>query len=192
MNHVAHENADRSAMNHTLESLEGMSNRELEKVMLRGSTPVFEDLAGWEFHGVNTPAWAKLAGIKKFCKGFYWRDGALYGYNLAVTQNALTEPWLPRPNDNTPRRFGFYRVTRVDPTARDNQFLHAVLLDYSRGGNKRLDPQNGLRDYLVQVSPESNDLYLGKAYYAIGLARVKASYFVLRRWRKAIESVRDM
>lgn len=105
-------------------------------------------------------------------------DGEVFGYNSPVIQNALDQPWHVKP-----KRFGFYRVAPVDPTSRDNAYLHAVLLDYGRGGNARLDPTQGLRDYLVQVDADNDDLYLGKAYYAVGPVRVPTSFFVLERFR---------
>ena len=71
-------------------------------------------------------------------------------------------------------------------TARDNAYLHAVLLDYGRGGNKAWDPTRGLRDYLVQVDPKNDDLYLGKAYYAVGPARVTSNFFILERHRRGL------
>jgi hypothetical protein len=171
-------------------ALAAMSMRQLEVVFQRGVTPNLDRLAGWEFRGTNTPAWARLAGIQKFIKGMFRDgDGGVYGYNCPVVQSGLDAPWLALPDDAAPRRFGFYRVTAVDPTARDNAYLHAVLLDYGRGGNRRLDPTRGLRDYLVQVDAADDDLFLGKAYYALGPLRVATSFFVLERHRPGLREV---
>jgi hypothetical protein len=38
-----------------------------------------------------------------------------------------------------------------------------------------------LRDYLVQVTPGSNDLLLGQAFLAVGRARVAVGWFALER-----------
>jgi len=182
-----------------------MSMRELEIVFLRGVRPDVSRLAGWEFRGTNVPGWARLVGIKKFMKGFF-RDqhGDVFGYNCAIEQGPLDQPWLPPrakargrrssdmgasapgPDDQAPKRFGFYRVEPVDPTARDNAYLHAVLLDYGRGGNKAWDPMRGLRDYVVQVDAQNDDLFLGKAYYAVGPARVATNFFILERHRTGL------
>jgi hypothetical protein len=168
-------------------ALEAMSMRELEIVFQRGVQPDLDRLVGWEFRGTNTPGWAKLAGIKKFIKGMYRGEGdEVYGYNCPVEQNGLDAPWIAKPDDSAPKRFGFYRVAPVDPTSRDNKYLHAVLLDYGRGGNAKLDPTSGLRDYLVQVDTTNDDVYLGKAYYALGPLRVATSFFVLERHRPGI------
>lgn len=164
-----------------------MTRRELERTLLRGRTPALDALVGWEFRGMNTPAWAYAAGIKKFVKGFYrpsGNPGEVFGYNCPAVQDGLGQPWRTKPSDEAPKRFGFYRVAPVDPTSRDNAHLHAVLLDYSRGGNPRHDPSRGLRDYLVQVDADNPDLYLGKAYFALGPARVPVSFFVLERFRR--------
>ena len=164
----------------------GMNARTLDGVLLRGVRPDLDALVGWEFRGINTPAWAKLAGIKKFVKGFFRTDdGQVMGYNCPVVQDGLELPWRTKPSNHAPKRFGFYTVDPTDPTARDNAYLHAVLLDYSRGGNPATDPSRGLRDYLVQVDSNNPDLYLGKAYFALGPARLSVSFFVLERDRRA-------
>ena len=166
--------------------LEAMGMAELEQVFLRGTTPELDQLVGWQFRGCNTPSWAKLVGIKKFIKGFF-RDenGQIMGYNCPVHQDKLSAPWRAKPSDSAPKRFGFYTVTDVDPTARDNAYLHAVLLDYSQGDNPMLDPSKGLRDYVVQVYADNPDLLLGKAYYALGPTRIATSFFILERDRQA-------
>jgi len=175
-------------------ALERASWRELERTFVDGGTPDVADLVGWEFRGINTQLFGsrhtpRLAGIKKFCKGMFRQpnmegtgpapvpgvDGRVLGYNSPVAQNALDGRW-----DIAAKRFGFYQVAPVDPTARDNEYVHAVLLDYSRGGNKPLDPTGGLRDYLVQLD---RDIYLGKAYYALGPLRVHSNFFILERHR---------
>lgn len=168
--------------------LERTPLKELETIFLDGKTPDLDKLAGWEFRGLNSPTWFKLIGIKKFIKGFYWRDDRLFGYNCTVRQNGIMEPWSAKPNDDNPKRFGFYQVSPVDPTARDNTYLHALLLDYGKGGNK--DGSKGLRDYLVQPDADNDDLYLGKAYYALGPVRVPtASFFILERHREGLRDV---
>lgn len=162
----------------------GSSRRQLETLMMQGHTPDLDALAGWLFRGTNTPAAMRLLGIKKFIKGFYRADnGQFFGYNAAVRQNRLARPWITRPSPDTPRPFGFFRVTPVDPTARDNAYLHAALLDYSQGHNPVFDPSTTLRDYLVEIPDSAGDIYLGKAYVALGQARIPTSYFVLERLR---------
>ena len=157
------------------------SARELEETFLRGHMPDLDALVGWEFRGMNVGRLPRLARIRKFVKGFERREGdKLFGYNRPVRQNRVTAPWLVGD-----KRFGWYRVAPVDPTARDNAYLHAALLDYGRGDNPIYDPSRGLRDYLVQVDAGDRDLYLGKAYYAVGPARVPLSFFVLERLRPA-------
>jgi hypothetical protein len=163
-------------------ALERASHAELDLAFVRGETPDLDSLVGWEFRGINHPAWAKLAGIKKFVKGFFrTEDGRVHGYNSPVVQNVLDGRWQVAP-----KRFGFYLVAPVDATSRDNAYLHAVLLDYGKGGNKPWDPTRGLRDYLVQVDPANPDLFLGKAYYALGPLRVHTNFFILERLRRGL------
>lgn len=167
--------------------LERASHAELDRVFLRGVTPDVDDLVGWEFRGINHPSWARVAGIKKFVKGFYRADdGRVMGYNSPVVQNVLDGRWRTKPSDTAPKRFGYYEVVPVDATARDNAYLHAVLLDYGKGGNKVYDPTRGIRDYLVQVHADNPDLFLGRAYYALGPVRVHSNYFILERFRRGL------
>ncbi len=166
--------------------------RDLELTFQRGAMPDLEDLVGWEFRGINQlivgmPI-ARVFGIKKFMKGFFrGEDGRVMGYNCPVEQNVLDGRWNAKPTDSAPKRFGFYEVYPVDATARDNEYLHAALLDYGKGGNKAYDPTRGLRDYLVQVDPANPDLLLGKAYYAVGPGRIGGlNFFVLERHRRGL------
>jgi hypothetical protein len=171
--------AGRSAASPRWRELVSSSRDQLEDALLRGQTPDPAGLVGWEFRGLNAPAWARAARIRKFIKGFEERAGGqVFGYNRPVEQNGDDDPWLERG-----RPFGWFRVDAVDATSRDNAYLHAVLLDYGRGGNRPWDPSRGLRDYLVQVDPGDPDLYLGKAFYALGPVRVAVSFFLLERLR---------
>jgi hypothetical protein len=165
-------------------ALEQAPMHELETIFQRGALPELDALVGWEFRGINR-LWlnpvpvASVLGIKKFVKGFY-RDehGRVMGYNRTTTNNVLDGRWTV-----SARRHSFYEVTPVDPTAHDNKYLHAVLLDYSRGGNRFYDPSSVLRDYLVQVDNNHPELFLGKAYVALGPLRVHTNFFILERFR---------
>lgn len=175
-------------------ALEQTPMRGLDLVFERGTMPNLEDLVGWEFRGINRMPlnaipFGNWVGIKKFMKGFV-RDsetGRVMGYNVPVVCNVLDGRWHLKPSDESPKRWGFYEAYPVDPTAKDNNYLHAVLLDYGKGGNPRFDITAGLRDYLVQVDPSNPDLFLGKAYYAVGPARLgPLNYFILERHRRGL------
>jgi hypothetical protein len=167
--------------------LEAMNNVELERVFLQGSTPDLAALAGWEFRGLNVPGWAKLAGIKKFVKGFFDAGGGVVmGYNCPVAQNKIADTWNLQPSAFAPKRFGFYQVAPVDPQSKENKYLHAVLLNYGEGGNSKFDPSAGLRDYLVQVDHANRDVFLGKAFYAVGPARIATNFFILERMQVGV------
>lgn len=169
-------------------ALEQMSWRDLELTFQRGTMPDLDGLVGWEFRGINrlplnaVPV-ANLVGIKKFLKGFFrHEDGRVMGYNSPVENNVLDGRW-----NVAAKHFGFYEVYPVDATARDNEYLHAVLLDYGKGGNKPYDVTRGLRDYVIQVDPANPDLLLGKAYYAVGPGRIGGlNYFILERHRRGL------
>ena len=73
----------------------------------------------------------------------------------------------------------------MDPGEKDNLYPNALLLNYGKGNNPPFDPSSFLRDYLVQVDPENDDLLLGKAFVALGPARLFVSYFVLERYNQS-------
>src|SRR5262249_44208053 len=142
-----------------------LPQRELETIFVRGEPPDLRELIGWEYRGLNTPAFAKLLGIKKFVKGFYADDaGQVFGYNEPIVQNGLDEPWRAKPSGEAPKRFGFFRVMPVDASSRDNAYLNSVLLDYGSGPGTRWDPTRVLRDYVVRIERGSDERLLGKAY----------------------------
>ncbi len=158
------------------------SDRQLESIFRSFPGPSPESLAGFEFRGFNTPAFTKLLGIQKFIKGFFDAGNGVEGYNIPVRQNDFYSPWLHRPDAENPKRFGFYRVSKVDPAARDNFYPQAVLLDYGASPrNAFYRVEKVLRDYLIVPEPENPDLLLGKAYIALGSARIKSNFFVLER-----------
>lgn len=165
-------------------ALEQTPMHELERIFQRGALPDLDALVGWEFRGINhlplnVLPLAQIAGIKKFVKGFFRTDdGTVMGYNSPVKNNALDGRWHVAS-----KRFGFYTVAPVDATAKDNKYLHAVLLDYGKGGNRALDPTGLLCDYVVQVDKHNPDLFLGKAYGALGPLRIPTNFFILERFR---------
>ena len=173
-----------SAQKRTLRDLARLSVKELEEIFKKGATPAPEKLVGWEFKGYNVPFFAKLLGIKKFKKGFYQRGDEFRGYNIPIYQNSIDEPWRCRPVDHNPKRFGFYSVKPVGPEGPENKEPGALILNYGDGKNW---PWEGsfLRDYVKQVDPDNDDLYLGKAYVALGPARFMPSFFIVERDRKA-------
>lgn len=153
------------------------SQRELGRLMIRGETPDPTELAGLEFRGTNMPASSRALGLRRFIKGFVAQsDGTTVGYNKRVRGGDLTSAWTPSPWRGQDR-FGWYAMLAVDATARDNRYLHALLLDYGSGLNSRSDPTARLRDYLVRIEP---GLYLGRAYLAFASVRVPVGYFALQ------------
>ncbi len=162
-------------------------NRTLDVVMRRGATPRFEDLDGWEFRGFNPPTFAKVLGFQKFAKGFFADGDALAGYNLFVRnpRSGSSAPWQLQEDGARGGRHGYYDVTPVQAGSRYDEFPDAMLLDYGSGRNSQLNPESRIRDYLVQVDPQNEDLFLGKAYLDLGLGAVFSNFFVLERLRRA-------
>lgn len=166
--------------------LAGLKRSEFEAMMLRGQTPDAHALLEWEYRGMNIGLGPKLLGIQKFIKGFYRSaEGHAMGYNMRAKQNGPQGPWAAKLDGDEAKRFGFYTVGPVDPGAKDNAYLQALLLDYGKGGNPHLDITGALRDYLVRVERHSDDLLLGKAFLALGPLRLPIGYFLIERFRRA-------
>lgn len=165
--------------------LAAMNLKELEATWLRGERPDRDALAGWEFRGLNVGTKLHaLLPFQKFIKGFYRAPlGGVRGYNIPVRQDGPHAAWTAKPRDDDPKRFGFFAVNPVDPESRDNQHLRSLLLDYGAAPNPLLDVTKGLRDYVVRVNPGSDELLIGKAWYALGLVRVPVGFFILERHR---------
>jgi hypothetical protein len=159
--------------------------RDLDAVFTAGSPPDVTALTGHEFRGYNQPRAAAALGIRKFIKAFYLdRAGRPFGCNTPVAQNGLYSEWLARPSEDAPKRYAFFLVEPADPDAADENRRGAVLLDYGRGGNRSYDVARILRDYLVRVTPGSDDLLLGKAYFVVAGRRLVSSYFLIERYRR--------
>jgi len=176
------------------EELCQMKDKELEEIFRQGKTPEFKNLIGWEFRGYNVPYITEILGFRKFKKGFFVGPGQspegaeIMGYNVLVLQNGFFGKWIALPDENYPKRYGFYLVYKVRPEEPDNKYPNALLLNYGKAKNG-LHPARFLRDYLVQPDPDNPDLYLGKAYFALGPLRVFPSFFVLERYNQAVGEI---
>jgi hypothetical protein len=158
--------------------------RDLDALFAAGSPPDLTALTGHEFRGYNRPRATAALGIRKFIKAFYLdRAGRPFGCNTPVAQNGLDGEWLARPSEDRPKRYAFFLVEPADSGAADENRRGAVLLDYGRGGNRGYDVARSLRDYLVRVTPGSDDLLLGKANFVVAGRRLVSSYFLIERYR---------
>ena len=70
-------------------------------------------------------------------------------------------------------------MTPVDPATIDNRYLHALLIDYSAPAEPERGIPGHLRDYLVRVVPDSDDLLLGRAFLAVRSRRIPIGWFAL-------------
>lgn len=165
-----------------------LDNDALEKIFLQGSMPEFDDLVGYEFDGFNTLDLTPVLGIRRFQKGFFQDPkvgaGEIGGYNVTIAPGGVTEHWDQVVKGGAVHRHSFYRVYPVRDDEVDDLYPNAVLINYDTPRNPAWNP-GPLRDYLVKVYTDDADLYLGKAYAAVGPKwRVFVSYFVLRRGPK--------
>jgi len=169
---------------YTYEQIARLSNARLLEIFRQGATPDIKKLLGYEFRGFNTPAFAKLIGIQKFKKGFYSKDGKPFGYNIPVRQNGLDGPWICKPNDDNPKRFGFYSLNPPGTSPLSSKEPQALLLNYADGKNGIFEGAM-LRDYVVQPYRDNADLYIGKAYIEVAGILVFSNYFIIERHRES-------
>jgi hypothetical protein len=174
------------------EQLTALSDAELDRICRASKAPTLETMVGYEWRGYNTPRWTGVMGIQKFIKGFFPVNGAVEGYNLRVKQNGLQGPWLQLPTPDAPTAFGFFTVKKVLPQWRDNHYPDSLLLNYGESGRNRLYrfwddlPMKALRDYIVQPDPSNPDLMIGKAFIALGPARMYSNFFIIERLRPGV------
>ncbi|MCP4500400.1 MAG: hypothetical protein GY822_10615 [Deltaproteobacteria bacterium] len=186
----------------TFDSLAQENLATLETVMKEGTAPAFSKLVGWEFRGFNVltamvkPA-MKVMGFTRFAKGFYnpnsdasTEDAAvdeqenIRGYNVLIQRGGLGDSWDGKPSVEQPKRHSFYQVFPPGTGERDfSDYDHALYLNYGIPENGIFDGK-GIRDYVVQVDADNDDLLLGKAYMNVGPIKLHAGYFVLERWRE--------
>lgn len=157
---------------------------ELGRLMVRGERPDVANLVGWEFRGTNMPATSRFLGLRRFIKGFTAaEDGRTVGYNKSVPGSDLSTAWRARPQRDGRVAFAPFAVLDVDPQARDNRYLQALLLDYGAAPDPEPGVAGRLRDYLVRVEAGSDALLLGRAFLAWGDRRVPVGWFALERLR---------
>ena len=169
---------------YTFEQLARLSNARLEEVFKQGSTPDIKKLLGYEFRGFNTPPFTKLIGIQKFKKGFFMKDGKPFGYNIPVRQNGLDGPWICKPTDSDPKRFGFFSLNMPGTTPLSSKEPHALLLNYADGKNGVFEGKM-LRDFVVQPYRDNFDLYVGKAYTELAGMLIFPTFFIIERHRES-------
>ncbi len=167
-----------------LEDLALLNARELQALFNKALKPDWEALVDYEFRGFNEPKITKLLGFQKFKKGFYQRDGLRCGYNIPVEQGPLAAPWVCKPSDAEPKRFGFFSVLPIEDLAAGYQERESLLLNYADGRNSLFEGKF-LRDYVRQVEPENESLYLGKAYSEVAGRQIMPTFFIIERHRKA-------
>jgi hypothetical protein len=162
---------------------------ELERVLVSGGPPDPERIAGFEFYGFNTLPLTTLLGIRKFKKGFYRRQKGptpFGGYNVKIKPAQLDGSWVAGGPGGA--YVGYFDVSLVAGGAREQKHPNALLLDYGRDKRNSLPDGSFLRDYVVQPDPSDPDVLLGKAYAALGPARIAVSFFVLQRAHRGSQS----
>lgn len=175
----------------TFETLAKADKKTLDDVMENGKMPDLESMAGFEFDGYNLTFMASILGIRKFRKGFYkykwnkvldlWRYA---GYNVKMKQNSFKKPWEYKGKE--PKKFGWFEIFTLNRFKEEglDMYPNATILHYGLDKRNTLFEGKMLRDYLVQVNDNDKDLYLGKAYNAIGKNLVMPSYFIIKRAEK--------
>jgi len=161
--------------------LVGTPVREMAGIMRAGAQPDVQSISGWEWRGTNVPAvWARMLRIRRFIKGFHAVDDRFAGYNVSVAGSVLESPWLERRQRDGRREWARFAVAAVDATT-DTRHGDALLLDYGAVDAPEPGLARRLRDYVVRVSPGSDELLLGHVFMTVGSKAVPVGWFVLER-----------
>ena len=143
------------------------------RMMLNHSAPQPHELQG-AWRGINKGI-ATVAIDERFIKDFRNVNGKIYGDNIEVQKNSGN--WTPVRDRKTgmAKRQGKFLVQQARGIG---PFGHSVVLNYSKGGNRKLDPANLISDQLVKL--DDNHM-LGRATAKFGPIRIPLAYFVLQR-----------
>ncbi len=160
------------------------SQAELRALLRSGYAIDPASLDDTEYRGISLgiPGVVEKLTWKTFKKVFH-RDrkrGVLRGWNVRMEQRGLDGPWLPKTKKRQPVTFGHFEVVAASnvPEGCDR----GLLIDYARGGNRRLDPVSRLRDPIVALKEGSADRLLGWSYLQVGRKQVGTpSFFWLER-----------
>ncbi|GAB3073016.1 hypothetical protein GCM10027053_42860 [Intrasporangium mesophilum] len=162
--------------------LVGTPSREMAGIMRRGEAPDVQAISGWEWRGTNLPAAsARLLGIRRFIKGFHAVDDRFAGYNVSVAGSVLESPWLERRQRDGRREWARFAVAAVDAITIDSRHSDALLLDYGAVDAPEPGLARRLRDFVVRVSPGSDEILLGHAFITVGSRTLAVGWFVLER-----------
>src|SRR5262245_17008157 len=114
-----------------------MNHAELRSALRSGHPVDPTALDDWEYRGTSL---GRLAW-KTFQKVFH-RDpanGTLRGWNVRVEQHGIGAASVPRQRRGRPLTFGHFEVVPLPRQAAPWLCGEGLLLDYGRGGNRRLD-----------------------------------------------------
>ena len=163
-------------------TLVGAPVREIAGIMRHGEAPDVRAISGWEWRGTNLPAVsARMLGIRRFIKGFHAVDDRFAGYNVSVAGSDLESPWLERRQRDGRREWAPFAVVPVG--APNTRHRDAVLLDYGAVDTPEPGLARRLRDYVVRVTPGSDELLLGHAFMTVGSNPVHVGWLALERLR---------
>jgi hypothetical protein len=162
------------------------TNEDLAKCLAEGHAIDPSALEEREYCGIalGLPHLVETLTWKKFMKTFH-RDeatGSLRGWNVRIVQTPLDDGiWEPmRDARGEPRTFGHYEVRPRGEYRVPQRVGRGLVLDYSRGRNRSLDPVRRVRDLLVAPREGDVTLLLGWSYVDLGLGQLGTpSYFVL-------------
>jgi len=165
----------------------------LQRMMENGHPVDAHALENYTYYGISLglPRWVERLSWQKFMKTFY-RDPTtrkLRGWNVRTIDDGVDSPWVPKERNGHPLIFGHYEIQDNQAKNLPDCLDHALLIDYSRGGQGGNGILNGLRDPIVRLESESHDHLLGRSYFAMGGRYIGTpSYFLLIRGKPINEA----
>lgn len=166
----------------TLDDLLHLDRRALSALITAGHPVDIDALRNREFNGVSLglPRVVERFTWKKFKKVFVdAEDGTVRGYNEAVEDTPLSEPWISKRRRGVPVRYWPFRLRPVNGTSVPRSWDRGLLIDY--GPPHRLwQPMGRMKDPIVALEPGSHELLLGVSYVDLGPLKIPTpTYFAL-------------
>jgi hypothetical protein len=174
----------------TYETLAKADMATLERVMLEGTAPDMQQLVGWIYCGWNHEWVGRLSG-EKFKKGFWPKDGQVYGFNEMCYQDSLgvNGKWRVRMLNRRPIQLGYFRCSLVKdepPEPLNRPYRHLGHFNYNVSMNTWQNlPFRVIRDFVVLPNEGDHELMLCKAFLQ-GTPQINVfyCYFLLGRREK--------
>ena len=171
----------------TFESVAQADRKTLEHILRTGTAPDMEQMVGHIYRGYTQQRLAATLTAQKYKKGFYKKDGEIFGYNELVVQDkkGYQGEWKNIMKKGRPIQIGYFRTSLVKdepPEKLNKPYMHLGYWDYNISMNKAVQnlPFRVIRDFAVLPNEGDHSVILCKAYLKVATGiHFFTTYFML-------------